>query len=177
MTAIVPARTAADDFRAAMRNLASGIALATTLENGMPRGMTITALTSVSAEPPTVLIGINARASCHDAFLQSGIFGVSLLNDAQRGIAMRFAGMTDIAAENRFSGVEWHTRITGAPLLTNALATLDCKIIEHFCIGTHSLFIGKVEAASAVSINATASGPLVNFQGCMQEMRPQGHEP
>lgn len=171
MTAIAPVRTAADDFRAAMRNLASGIALATTLEDGMPRGMTITALTSVSAEPPTVLIGINARASCHDAFLKSGIFGISLLQDAQRSIAMRFAGMTGIAVENRFDGVDWHSRITGAPLLTDVLATLDCRIIERFCVGTHSLFVGRVEAASTAALEAIPTGPLVNFQGSMQEMR------
>lgn len=172
MTAAIPVPTAADDFRAAMRNLASGIALATTLEDGMPRGMTITALTSVSAEPPSVLIGINARASCHDAFLRSGIFGVSLLQDAQRGIAMRFAGMTGIAIEDRFNGVDWHSRITGAPLLNDALATLDCRIIERFCVGTHSLFVGRVEAASAAPLNTLPLAPLVNFQGGMQEMRP-----
>jgi flavin reductase (DIM6/NTAB) family NADH-FMN oxidoreductase RutF len=147
-------------FRAAMRNFAGGVAVVTTGQGEERRGLTMTAITSVSADPPSLLICINAASGSHDAVLEHGSFAVNLLGPEHADLALRFAGQAGVHGAARFEGEEWEEGPTGAPLLHSALCSLDCALDVHQRAGSHGIFIGHVVAA-----RHRGGEPLLNFQG------------
>lgn len=130
------------DFRAAMRQFPTGVTIVTTLVDGRPYGFTANAFTSVSLEPPTVLICVNRQASAHPMISASSIFCVNILAREQVAIARRFA---DPAMRNeRFAGIATHAAKTGAPVIDGVLAFVDCELAEEQTAGTHTIFLGTV---------------------------------
>lgn len=156
------------DFRAAMRGLASGVSLVTTRDaDGQPHGMAATAVMSVSAEPPRLLVCVNRSASMHDPLAATGRFAASFLASTQADLVRLFS-----SAENRhlrFAGPAWLDLETGAPVLDGAVAALDCRVVQQIDAITHSMFIGDVVATR------TASGPvapLVHAKGGLGAFAP-----
>jgi len=150
-----------NDFRAAMRGLASGVSLVTTRGlDGLPHGMAATAVTSVSAEPPRILICVNKTASMHDPLLAGGCFAVNFLALEQEGLVRLFSSAEDRA--RRFADPVWRTRVTGAPVLDGAVATLDCRVAQTFDAISHTMVLGDV--VDALSANGETA-PLVHFSG------------
>lgn len=145
-----------DGFRAAMRRFPTGVTIVTTLVDGKPYGFTANAFTSVSAEPPMVLICVNREASSHPLISQAGFFCVNILARDQVEIAQRFADRA--TREGRFEGLQSHPEATGAPVLDGALAFVDCRLAEEHSAGTHTVFLGSVEASGA-----NAGSPLGYF--------------
>lgn len=127
-----------------MRRLASGVSLITTVENGEPFGMIATAINSVCAEPPALLICVNSQASSHDPISRSGVFCVNFLASDDSEITERFSSSQ--FRSQRFQGGNWRTLQTGAPAHVNALASFDCRVIERVVISSHTIFVGVVEA-------------------------------
>lgn len=149
------------DFRGAMRGLASGVSLVTTRGvDGAPHGMAATAVNSLSAAPPQLLICVNKSASMHGPLLASGLFAVSLLAREQADLVGLFSSPDQ--RHLRFAGAGWGQLVTGAPVQTEAIAALDCKIAQVIDAATHSLIIGAVIATRAA---AQGAEPLVYFQG------------
>lgn len=149
----------ADDFLQAMRHLASGVSLITTRNaQGMPLGMLATAVSSVSAEPPLILVCINRSASLHNSLIEAGVFCVNFLADHHRDILRRFGSTADRDA--RFDGGTYHALTTGVPVLTDAHAALDCEVSQVVPSGSHSVVFGRVLATSATPEGA--SSPLVH---------------
>ena len=135
----------ADLFKRGMRRLAAGVSVITTAHGGERFGLVATSVTSVSVEPPSLLICVNRTATSHDAIEKAGIFCVNLLGEGDEGIAKRFASprYRDI----RFSHRKWDTLSTGAPALTGSLASFDCRIIKAVPVATHTIFVAEVVAA------------------------------
>ncbi|EJL72301.1 conserved protein of DIM6/NTAB family [Variovorax sp. CF313] len=128
---------------------------------GARTGLTATAFCSLSDSPPTVLVCVNQTASAHPVILQTRSFSVNVLRDGQADIAARFAGMTGLKGEQRFEGSDWAVQETGAPVMGDALASLDCELLQAHDHGTHSVFIGLVKAVRSDS----KSEPLIYFRG------------
>ncbi len=149
----------ADEFRAAMRRWATGVTIVTAQNGTVRHGMTVSSFTSLSLEPPLVMVSLEQTASTTRLIQSSGAFGVSILADDQRVISDRFAGRI-IEISDKFAGLEWTTLITGAPLLVNALAGFDCRVVSSHTVGTHILFIGEVLALRSTN----NSNPLIYFE-------------
>lgn len=143
-----PCLVAAEDFKAAMRQFSAAVNVITTAHEGQRRGLTATAVCSLSTEPPRVLCCVNRTAEANSTVRASGVFAINVLPATQIELAADFAGRK--AGEKRFETGEWTTLTTGAPILSDALAVFDCKLVDHIECGTHTIFIGNVMAAASV---------------------------
>jgi flavin reductase len=130
------------EFRKAMRRLTSAVTVITTCHESCRYGMTATAVTSVSADPPSLLICINRSSSVHDPLIGSGRFCVNILLAEQTDIAAAFSG--GVPQEMRFSQGSWAADETGVPFLHDAQANIFCEADAISSYGTHSIIVGKV---------------------------------
>lgn len=144
-------------FRAVMRRHPSGVTVVTSLREGEPRGITLSAFASVSADPPTLLICVNREARSYLYISSSRIFCVNLLRSNQRELAERFSGRIK---ERQFDDIGWSTDLTGAPVLAGTIGHFDCLVDAEHHAGSHSIFIGRVLACSA-----RAGSPLGYYEG------------
>jgi flavin reductase (DIM6/NTAB) family NADH-FMN oxidoreductase RutF len=134
-----------EDYRNVMRHWPSGVTVVTVLDGGTAHGMTASAFTSVSINPPLVLVVVDKRWRSHGFLLQGRVFCVNILTEDQVDISDRFAGRQgDIA--DRFAGLATAVAASGAPVLTDALAWLDCRLDQHYDAGDHAIFVGRVLA-------------------------------
>lgn len=147
-----PATVDANAFRTVMRQLAGCVTVITTEENGTLYGFTATAVCSVCAEPPTILIAVNKTARTHPHIDRKGAFAVNIMADGQKSIAEHFA----TKGENQFASVEHRLSERGVPLIKGAAAQLECEIQQRISIGTHTVFVGQV-----VGTDVEAVTPLV----------------
>jgi flavin reductase (DIM6/NTAB) family NADH-FMN oxidoreductase RutF len=139
--------TPSDDFRNALRHFPSGVTIVTvkTPNRAQPHGLTVSAFASISPTPPLVMIAIDHRGLGHELLEEAGaVFAVNILGYEQQELSNRFAWTKD---EDRFREGEWETAVTGAPVLKNALAWLDCTIQSRIVAGTHTIYIGEVQAS------------------------------
>jgi flavin reductase (DIM6/NTAB) family NADH-FMN oxidoreductase RutF len=150
-----------DRYRAIMRHQAGAVTVIACGPDGSRAGLTATAVASLSDRPPTVLACVNRTAGAHDEIVRANAFSVNLLSADQQGIAERFAGKGGLKGEERFTGMAWHTLLTGSPILNDALANLDCELAEQHTFTTHSIFIGRVVAGEFRS----DIKPLLYFRG------------
>lgn len=157
-------------LRATMRQWVTGVTVVTTTFEGMRVGMTVSSFTSVSLEPPTVLVCLNKAAFAHDYVRRAGFFGVSLLATGQANLSQRFAGFDPSVTGDRFDGVDCITAKTGAPLLVGAVGLLDCLVCAAHDANTHTIFIGEVVYAQSNSDSA----PLIYYNRQYQNLVPQG---
>jgi flavin reductase (DIM6/NTAB) family NADH-FMN oxidoreductase RutF len=148
---------AAADFKEAMRRIPTGVTVVTSLRDGTPRGITVNAFASVSAEPPSVLICINRAARSYLYIATSRIFCVNVLAVEQRHLAERFSGKI---SERQFEEIGYTSDRTGAPVLLGGIAHFDCTVTQEHHAGSHSIFIGRV-----VSCAARPGSPLGYFNG------------
>jgi flavin reductase (DIM6/NTAB) family NADH-FMN oxidoreductase RutF len=147
----------ATEFRTALRTFAAGVTVVTTLDRaGRPSGLTASAFTSVSLDPPLVLVCVDHTASAHPDFRARGWFAINVLRREQEALSRRFAA----SGGDKFQGAPWHEGQAGLPLLDGALATLECRIVDTHEAGDHTIFIGQVENASVAG-----GQPLVYFHG------------
>jgi flavin reductase (DIM6/NTAB) family NADH-FMN oxidoreductase RutF len=126
-----------------MRRLAAGVSVITTDgKDGARYGLTATAVCSVSADPPTLLICVNRAASTCAAIRAAGHFAVNLLCVDDREVAVRFA--SPISPEERFKEGVWGTLVTGSPVLESALTVFDCTLSQDIEVATHGILLGQV---------------------------------
>jgi flavin reductase len=133
-----------EGFRDAMRRVASTVNVITICVGGVPMGITATAMSSLSLDPPSLLVCINRTASLHASMEDVSHFSVNVLHRDQEPIAQMFADRRHLAL--RFA-VGWHVDCERPPRLADAQAALLCRRIDHHRFGTHSIFIGQVEEA------------------------------
>ncbi|MGV7215795.1 flavin reductase family protein [Bradyrhizobium sp. UFLA05-112] len=153
------------EFRQAMRNLASGVAIVATGSALERRGLTVSSITSICIEPPCLLVGININSGTHDAILATGRFGVSLLAIDHQEIALRFAGRDGSQGLQRFDTATWDQGILDVPLLQGAICALECLLHHYQVIGTHGLFIGRT-----VAVRPGDGNPLINCRGKLRTL-------
>ncbi|MEO3385029.1 flavin reductase family protein [Mesorhizobium sp. CAU 1741] len=161
-----PPAVDSDEFKQAMRTLAGGVAIVTSGHGRNRRGMTVSAVTSVSAEPPCLLIGVNTSAEAHGTILETGAFTVNLLGIEQKELAMRFAGQGGLRGLERFATGSWiDDGPLGLPLLEDALCAMECEIMQSHLVGTHRLIVGRI-----VHSHTRSGRPLINYQGMLQTL-------
>lgn len=137
------------DFRGAMRHLTGGVSVITAGRGKDISGMTVTSVTSLSVEPPTLLVSINRDASSFPLIRRHGAFGVNILNADQLDVAERFSGKGGLKGADRFAGSHWVTAVSGVPLLVGALSAFDCEVEEVFERHSHAIVIGRVRNISS----------------------------
>lgn len=138
-----PVDLAPAKFRQGMSNFASTVAVIATNIGGERRGLTATAVCSVSADPPTIAVCVNKASFAHDFILNSGRFSVNVLGVQDEAVAAAFAG--GLKGEERFSVGDWCTGETGMPKLVSALTVFECSVVNVVDAQTHHVFIGRVE--------------------------------
>jgi len=133
-------------LRAAMRAWATGVTVVTSADGDTPHGMAVSSFTSLSLEPPLVLVSLEKISRTHALVARSGVFGVTILSEDQEEVSNRFANPRTEPGY-RFSNLATHTLLTGAPVLSEGLAFFDCRVVATHEAGTHTVFIGEVVAA------------------------------
>ena len=139
----------ADEFRTAMRRLAAGVSIISAPSPKGPLGITATAVTSLTAEPPSLLCCVNKNLVVGEAIKSMGRYAVNVLSQEHCTLARRFAGMDGAERLERFDLGVWETMVTGAPLLSGAVANFDCEIEQMVTAATHTIFIGQVIAVTS----------------------------
>lgn len=158
---VIEAGATSGDFRNAMRQLTGGISVITAGRGKDISGMTVTSVSSLSVDPPALIVSINREASSWPLLKRYGFFGVNILRSDQLDVAERFTGKGGLKGADRFSGAHWTTRESGVPLLVSALAAIDCEVEDIVERHSHAIVIGRV-------LDVTVSAPtaaLAYWQG------------
>lgn len=143
-------------FRDALRLFPAGVTILTVKAGEKRHGLTVSAFASVSPEPPLISVMIDQRHRAYPLMETEGaVFAVSFLHQEQIELSNRFAWVKD---EDRFASGNWTTATSGAPVLRDALAWLDCTIYGRAAAGTHTIYIGEVQDSF---VNAAPNPPLV----------------
>lgn len=150
------ASVSSKEFREIIGHFASGVTVITTAHDGEWFGTTASAVSSLSLEPPMLLVCMNKDSSTGQAIAASGVYAVNILTEDQPDIATRFA----TKGEDKFTSVATREGEWGEPLIEDALATVECRVVEPVEGGTHVVFIAEVQHASAAE-----GAPLAYFRG------------
>ncbi|MDP9055634.1 MAG: flavin reductase family protein [Acidobacteriota bacterium] len=150
-------------YRRTCAQFTTGITVVTTLDgSGHPHGMTVNSFSSVSLEPPLVLVSIDLRNAILGHFISSSWFAINILAEHQEDLSRRFSS----ASENRFRELVWHEGEWGTPLLDGVLAHLECSVVRTFEAGDHTVLIGEVKSATY-----REGKPLVYFDSAYRNLR------
>ena len=144
-------------FRSALRRWASGVTILTSRVGDEIHGMTVSAFSSVSADPPLVLACANQDSTTHAMIRAGGVFAVNVLSSAQADVSTHFA---TAPADMRFEGIDFSHGETGVPLIGGALAQLECRVRSAHAEGTHTIYIGEV-----LFVHVSNGAPLLYFDG------------
>jgi flavin reductase (DIM6/NTAB) family NADH-FMN oxidoreductase RutF len=146
-----------EEFRTALGHFASGVTVVTAKSaNNELFGITVSAFSSLSLDPPLVLICIDRSASLHDELKTGRHFAVNILAADQETVSRRFASK----GVDRFEGIGFREGAAGTPLLDGALASIECEIVSEYPGGDHSIIVGRVDSASVID-----GKPLAYFRG------------
>lgn len=135
-----------EELKQVMRNWTSGVAIVSSAYQGMYHGMTVNSFTSVSIEPPLIVLTLANNTRTCDLVKKSHEFGVTILSSLQKKISDRFAGKVG-ENDDRFAGLETFTIKSPALLISGGLAWVDCAVINEIDLGISTLFIAKVVAS------------------------------
>jgi flavin reductase (DIM6/NTAB) family NADH-FMN oxidoreductase RutF len=122
------------------RNYPSGLTIVTTLEGDRPYGLALSAFSSISLDPPTVMVIVSFTSSNHARFYSADILGVNIVSAEQAGVARQFAQ----SGADKFSGVAWHKGKFSAPILDQSSGYFEIEVQERILAHTHTIFIGRV---------------------------------
>jgi len=152
-----------DEFRHVLGHFPTGVTVITVLDaNGEPSGMTASSFTSVSLDPPLVLVCVAHSAHSFPAIRDGGRFAVNILSLEQETISRRFATAPVVRGAEKFEGLHYRAGTLGIPLLEDAHAHLECTTLHTYPAGDHTIFVGQVEALSS---HGEGPGPLLYYRG------------
>lgn len=155
-------------MRRTMGRFATGVAVVTTSADGVPHGMTVNSLTSVSLEPPLLLVCLTTGARTTEAVTSAGKFAVNILSARQEHLAMRFAKR----GADHFAGLDVVHGRHDVPVIPDAFAHLECAVDRHFVAGDHVVVIGEV-----LDVREREGEPLGFLGGKFSDIVDRGHEP
>ncbi len=151
-----------EEFRRACGRFANGVTIATVLDAlGTPHGLTVSSFTSVSLDPPLILICLGHAVTAIDLFRAAQNFGINILADDQQPLSERFARK----GEDRFDGIPWYAGPTGVPLIPGVLAAIECAVERRIPAGDHDIFIARM-----VGAQVSEGEPLIHFRGCYRRL-------
>jgi flavin reductase (DIM6/NTAB) family NADH-FMN oxidoreductase RutF len=146
-----------NQLRQVMGHFATGVTIITTFnKDGQMHGLTANAFTSVSLEPPLLLISVDKKAESYPAFGESKVFTVNILADEQEALSRKFA----VSGGNKFEGVAYRRGANGAAILDGTLAHIECTLYAAYEGGDHSLYLGEIQEAEV-----REGKPLVFYRG------------
>ncbi len=152
------------DFKDALRLWASGVTVITSkTEKFGLKGMTATSFSSVSMDPPQILVCINESADTGEAVLDDKKFAVNVLTAEQQEVSNQFAGGS--SQEERFANVQWHEGESGSPVLDDALVSIECRVVQQVLAGTHWVVIGEVE-----KVTCGSGDPLLYYNSAYRSL-------
>ena len=155
---------AAAEFRRVLGHFASGVTIVTTCDtDGRPTGLTASAFTSVSLDPPLILICVDHKSQTHGPLCDRGRFAVNFLAADQEALSRKFA----TTRLDKFEGVSHRMTGLGLPVIDGALAHLECVTVDRHEAGDHTILVGRVEDS-----NVTDGEPLVYFRGQYARIGP-----
>jgi flavin reductase (DIM6/NTAB) family NADH-FMN oxidoreductase RutF len=163
------AHVASAEFTNAMSAAATGVTVVTTEGETGRFGITVSAIASVSAEPPMLLVCLNRKNPSVEAITHHGLFAVNILSEKQAEVARTFSGKPLDGDPYEFSEGQWMTSELGLPVLSEAAASFECEIETIHDAGTHRIFIGRV-----VSAERGAQPPLIYFNKHYAKVKPGG---
>jgi flavin reductase (DIM6/NTAB) family NADH-FMN oxidoreductase RutF len=153
---------APDDFRRVLGHFASGVTIISTCDvDKRPTGLTASAFSSVSLDPPLVLVCVDHKSQSYPALLEGRCFAVNVLSLEQQPLSRRFAA----TRLDKFDGVAHVISDLGLPLIEGALAHLECTTVSRHIEGDHTIFVGRVERARVGD-----GEPLLYFRGQYQQL-------
>ncbi len=156
------------EFRLALGQFATGVTVVTAARGpGQVHGMTANSFTSVSLDPPLILICVSHSAQLLPLVQQQKRFGVNILKDHQRAISEYFARTEENAETEKRLGVRYRWTQTGIPLLEEALVHLACKVVASHAAGDHTIFVAEVE-----SVEVYDGEPLLYLRGNYRQVAP-----
>ncbi len=150
-----------DDFRQAMRRFAASVNVITSADGESLNGMTATAVASVTADPPSVLIIVNHSARSHAIIKRTRAFTINVLAADQQAVAIHFASKP----ADPFGSIAHTIGSNRCPIIDGIAAHLECAVVQHFEFGTHTIFIGKI-----VGTNVSSFAPLLFHDGSYQQL-------
>ena len=136
-------------FRKVMGHFVTGVTVVTAFDGDRPFGITVNALSSVSLDPPLVMVALDRRRFLTPIVRASGRYAVNILSEDQQALSDCFAGAPVEPDREAFCGAAWHPGATDLPLIDGAIATLECTVVETFPAGDHDLFIGRVDTLAS----------------------------
>lgn len=145
-TSVVEHSADADTLKLALRTLGGGVSIITAGEGETRTGATVTSATALSVEPARMLVSLNRSSSTWPAVERYGHFGINIVGSTHEALANQFAGRGGLRGSDRYRGADWTTAASGAPLLVDAVAALDCVVEEAIERHSHVIVIGKVLA-------------------------------
>ncbi|HEU5323157.1 MAG TPA: flavin reductase family protein [Methylomirabilota bacterium] len=153
---------APEEFRRVLGHFATGVTILTTCDgDARPSGLTASAFSSVSLDPPLVLVCVDHKSQSYPALRDSGRFAVNILGEAQEALSRRFAS----TRLDKFDGVGYSLGDLGVPLIDGALAHIECRTASTHVEGDHTIFVGRVER-----IRAGSGAPLLYYRGQYQRL-------
>lgn len=155
-------------FRTAMARFPGAVTIVTSAGGGQRRGITATAVCSVTADPPSLLVCLNRATGTRALVDETGMFNVSLLAGEGGEIAMRFAGAGGASGEEKFATGAWRTCARGLPLLNDAVTSFCCEVAERVEAGSHTIFIGHIVG---ITLSEDAA-PLVYERSRFHRLEP-----
>ncbi|AII11460.1 flavin reductase family protein [Rhodococcus opacus] len=157
-----------DDFRSGMRRLAAGVSIISTMGNDGPLGITATAVTSLSPDPPSVLCCVNKNLRVGNAIQDNRRFCLNMLRQEHHELARRFAGMDGHRGPDKFSEGGWVDLPSGTPALSDSLVSFDCELDRVIEAGTHYVLIGRITEIRLGELG----NPLVYCDGTFSSLLP-----
>ncbi|MEO5931505.1 MAG: flavin reductase family protein [Candidatus Kapaibacterium sp.] len=156
-----------DDLKQALRQFASGVTIVTAEHDGELFGITVSAFTSISLDPPIIMVSINTASAIAASITEAEHFGVHILAEDQDGLSARFA--ESLPGEEKYRDLTMEPGPSGAPAITGVLAALDCVLDQTLLVGTHMLMFGRV--VRAVSRPEPGS-PLLYYHRSYRKLAP-----
>jgi flavin reductase (DIM6/NTAB) family NADH-FMN oxidoreductase RutF len=163
----------ADTLRTVLRRFATGVAVATTWDGERPWGTTVNSFSSVSLRPPLVLVALDRSRRIVPSLRRAGRYAVNILGEEHQVLSDCFAGGPALAPaagqrgdeRSELCGAEWRRGITGLPVLSVAIASLECTVVDIHAAGDHDLYIALVDSAAAAAAAAETPMPLLYYSG------------
>ncbi len=158
-----------EDFRSALRQFASGVTVVTAQHEGEMYGITVSAFSSISLDPPIVMVSINNTSSISSSILSAEHYAVHILSAEQQPVSEAFS--SSVPGDEKYDGLKIRRGATGAPIFPGALAVLECALYQTLSLGTHTLMFGRVVQVEAVP---TAADPLLYYHQAYRRLAPDG---
>lgn len=149
------------DFRRVLGCFATGVTVVTSRIGQRTHGITVNSFTSVSLEPPLVLICLDHKTRAYEFLPEAGVFAVNVLSEEQEEVCRYFAWRLAPDPDDELATIPYRNGITGSPLIEGAIAYVDCRIVGQYEAGDHAIFLGEVVDAALLR----DAPPLLFFKG------------